>query len=125
MFQRGGYFSAEVIPNSVAVISLNTMYFYDSNAGTASPQFRPLHCILTSNHDNRTAVGGCEHSEPQDPGNLQFDWLDVQLEMFRSRKMQVRLPPASDWLATKLTSPIGLADGTCPSVVSKLLSGMR
>ncbi|TBU49566.1 Metallo-dependent phosphatase-like protein [Dichomitus squalens] len=69
VFQRGGYFSVEVIPSSVAVISLNTMYFYDSNA----------------------AVGGCEHSEPQDPGNLHFDWLDVQLETFRSRKMQVWL----------------------------------
>ncbi|PIL37181.1 hypothetical protein GSI_00873 [Ganoderma sinense ZZ0214-1] len=77
VFQRGGYFSVEVILNSVAVISLNTMYFYDSNA----------------------AVGGCEHSDPQDPGNLQFDWLDVQLELFRSRKMQVWLsghvPPSS------------------------------
>ncbi|KAM5532304.1 hypothetical protein V8D89_014062 [Ganoderma adspersum] len=77
VFQRGGYFSVEVIPNSVAVISLNTMYFYDSNA----------------------AVGGCGHSDPQDPGNLQFDWLDVQLELFRSRKMQVWLsghvPPSS------------------------------
>ncbi|KAI1786520.1 Metallo-dependent phosphatase-like protein [Ganoderma leucocontextum] len=77
VFQRGGYFSVEVIPNSLAVISLNTMYFYDSNA----------------------AVGGCESSNPQDPGNLQFDWLDVQLELFRSRKMQVWLsghvPPSS------------------------------
>ena len=33
VFQRGGYFSVEVIPDSVAVISLNTMYFYDSNTG--------------------------------------------------------------------------------------------
>ncbi len=88
----------EVIPNSVAVISLNTMYFYDSNAGTSSPHFRSLHCILTSRYDDQTAVGGCEHSDPQDPGNLQFDWLDVQLQLFRSRKMQVRLPSSSDWL---------------------------
>ncbi|KAI0776087.1 hypothetical protein BD413DRAFT_526378 [Trametes elegans] len=77
VFQRGGYFSVEVIPNSVAVISLNTMYFYDSN----------------------TAVGGCERSDPQDPGNLQFDWLEVQLKMFRDRGMQVWLsghvPPSS------------------------------
>ncbi|CCM02492.1 uncharacterized protein FIBRA_04593 [Fibroporia radiculosa] len=35
VFQRGGYFSVEVIPNSVAVISLNTMYLYDSNKDLA------------------------------------------------------------------------------------------
>ena len=33
VFQRGAYFSTEVIPNKVAVISLNTLYFYDSNKG--------------------------------------------------------------------------------------------
>lgn len=33
VFQRGGYYSVEVIPDSVAVISLNTMYFFDSNKG--------------------------------------------------------------------------------------------
>ncbi|KAI0832451.1 Metallo-dependent phosphatase-like protein [Trametes gibbosa] len=77
VFQRGGYFSVEVVPDALAVVSLNTMYFYDSN----------------------TAVGGCERSDPQDPGNLQFDWLDVQLKMFRDRGMQVWLsghvPPSS------------------------------
>jgi hypothetical protein len=35
------------------------------------------------------AVGGCEFREPDDPGNLQFDWLEVQLKMFRQRGMQV------------------------------------
>ncbi|KAI0750846.1 Metallo-dependent phosphatase-like protein [Daedaleopsis nitida] len=77
VFQRGGYFSVEVIPNAVAVISLNTMYFYDTN----------------------TAVGGCERSDPEDPGNLEFDWLEVQLQSFRDRKMQVwlsgHIPPSS------------------------------
>lgn len=33
VFQRGGYYSVDVIPDSVAAISLNTMYFYDSNKG--------------------------------------------------------------------------------------------
>lgn len=33
VFHRGAYFSVEVIPSEVAVISLNTMYFYDSNKG--------------------------------------------------------------------------------------------
>jgi len=35
-------------------------------------------------------VGGCSFLEPGDPGNLQLDWLEVQLELFRERGMQVR-----------------------------------
>ncbi|KAH9977959.1 endopolyphosphatase [Lactifluus volemus] len=66
VFRRGAYFSVEVIPGEIAVISLNTMYFYDSNK----------------------VVGGCEFREPDDPGNLQFDWLEVQLKMFRKRQMR-------------------------------------
>lgn len=77
VFQRGGYYSVDVIPDSVAAISLNTMYFYDSNK----------------------AVGGCEPTDPEDPGNLQLDWLEVQLSMFRSRGMQVwisgHVPPSA------------------------------
>ncbi|KAH9006990.1 Metallo-dependent phosphatase-like protein [Lactarius hatsudake] len=69
VFRRGAYYSVEVIPDEVAVIGLNTMYFYDSNK----------------------AVGGCEYREPDDPGNLQFDWLEVQLKMFRKRGVQVWL----------------------------------
>ncbi|KAJ7283642.1 endopolyphosphatase [Mycena rebaudengoi] len=76
IFQRGAYFAVEVIPNSLAVISLNTMYFYDSNK----------------------AVGGCEFKDRDDAGNLQFDWLEVQLKGFRSRDMQVwisgHVPPS-------------------------------
>jgi len=76
VFQRGAYFSVEVIPNEVAVISLNTMYFYDSNK----------------------AVGGCGFHAPDDPGNLQLDWLEVQLKTYRSRDMQVwisgHVPPS-------------------------------
>jgi endopolyphosphatase len=33
VFQRGAYFSAEVIPDQLAVISLNTLYWYDANKG--------------------------------------------------------------------------------------------
>ncbi|KAL5530139.1 hypothetical protein ACEPAF_6396 [Sanghuangporus sanghuang] len=76
VFQRGGYYSVEVIPNEVAVISLNTMYFYDSNK----------------------AVGGCEYGDENDPGNLQFDWLEVQLDRYRERGLQVwvsgHVPPS-------------------------------
>jgi hypothetical protein len=34
IFQRGAYYAIEVVPDALAVISLNTMYFYDSNKGT-------------------------------------------------------------------------------------------
>ncbi|KAG5343116.1 hypothetical protein C0989_000106 [Termitomyces sp. Mn162] len=66
VFQRGAYYSAEVIPDEVAAISLNTLYFYDSNK----------------------AVGGCGFHDRNDPGNLEFDWLEVQLRMYRQRNMQ-------------------------------------
>ncbi|KAL0070755.1 Endopolyphosphatase [Marasmius tenuissimus] len=69
VFQRGAYYSVEVVPDQLAVVSLNTMYFYDSNK----------------------AVNGCPYSEPNDPGNLQLDWLEVQLKMFRERGLQVWL----------------------------------
>lgn len=36
VFQRGGYYSVEVVPKQLAVISLNTMYFYDSNKGRSA-----------------------------------------------------------------------------------------
>lgn len=39
VFQRGAYYSVEVIPDAVAVISLNTMYFFDSNKGLLSLHF--------------------------------------------------------------------------------------
>ncbi|EGO01896.1 hypothetical protein SERLA73DRAFT_49578, partial [Serpula lacrymans var. lacrymans S7.3] len=94
VFQRGAYYSVEVVPNALAVISLNTMYFYDANKGY-------LHSLYTvCKFDTDTdSFSGCEYREPNDPGNLQFDWLDVQLEMFRSRGMQVwitgHVPPSS------------------------------
>ncbi|KAK2466218.1 hypothetical protein APHAL10511_001860 [Amanita phalloides] len=68
-FRLGGYFSTEVIPDELAVISLNTIYFYDSN----------------------DAVGGCPYHEHKDPGNLEFNWLEVRLRHYRDRGMQVWL----------------------------------
>lgn len=44
-------------------------------------------CFLTIFDD--AAVGGCGYKEADDPGNLQFDWLEVQLKSFRSRGMHV------------------------------------
>lgn len=35
------------------------------------------------------AVSGCPYKERNDPGNLELDWLEVQLEMYRKRGMQV------------------------------------
>lgn len=76
VFQRGAYYSTEVIPNELAVIAMNTMYFYEKNK----------------------AVGGCQYREQDDPGNLQLDWLDVQLDIFRRRGIQVyitgHVPPS-------------------------------
>lgn len=73
-FIQGGWFTSEVIPGNLAVISLNTMYFYDSNH----------------------AVDGCE--SPSEPGYEQMDWLRVQLQLLRERKMKAILighvPPA-------------------------------
>ncbi|KAI6113670.1 hypothetical protein EV401DRAFT_2090727 [Pisolithus croceorrhizus] len=36
-FLKGGYFSVEVVPGALAVVSLNTMYFYSSNEGHVPP----------------------------------------------------------------------------------------
>ncbi|KIY71419.1 endopolyphosphatase [Cylindrobasidium torrendii FP15055 ss-10] len=76
IFQRGAYYSTEVVPGAIAAISLNTLYFYDSNK----------------------VVSGCDSREPNDPGNLQFDWLEVQLKIYRSRGMKVwltgHIPPS-------------------------------
>lgn len=33
VFQRGAYFAIDVIPDKLAVISLNTLYWYDANKG--------------------------------------------------------------------------------------------
>ncbi|KAE8351001.1 Metallo-dependent phosphatase-like protein [Aspergillus coremiiformis] len=73
-FVEGGWFTSEVIPNKLAVISLNTMYFFDSNS----------------------AVDGC--SSKSEPGFEHMEWLRVQLQLLRSRKMKAILighvPPA-------------------------------
>lgn len=58
VFQRGGYYSIEVIPDSVAVISLNTMYFYASNKGSYMPNmlFSSLRCCHTNVNVSRGRV---------------------------------------------------------------------
>ncbi|ODQ55757.1 Endopolyphosphatase [Saitoella complicata NRRL Y-17804] len=81
-FQRGAYFWREVIPNKLAVISLNTLYWFESNA----------------------AVDGCDAKE--DAGSLQFEWLKIQLNILRSRGMKAYLighvPPTEKYYPTCL-----------------------
>ena len=73
-FERGGWFFVEVIPKQLAVFSLNTLYFFDSNA----------------------AVDGC--TEKSEPGYEQMEWLRIQLQFLRERGMKAILtghvPPA-------------------------------
>lgn len=73
-FERGGWFSTEVIPNKLAVFSLNTLYFYSSN----------------------TAVYGC--ARESEPGYEHFEWLRIQLQFLRERGMKAiisgHVPPA-------------------------------
>ncbi|PHH61863.1 hypothetical protein CDD81_7791 [Ophiocordyceps australis] len=73
-FEFGGWFYVEVIPNKLAVFSLNTMFFFDRNA----------------------AVDGC--AEPSEPGYKHMEWLRVHLQLIRQRGMKAILmghvPPA-------------------------------
>ncbi|KAI4174702.1 MAG: hypothetical protein LQ343_002073 [Gyalolechia ehrenbergii] len=73
-FERGGWFFVEVIPNQLAVFSLNTLYFFNSNV----------------------AVNGC--ADESEPGYEQFEWLRIQLQFLRQRDMKAILmghvPPA-------------------------------
>ncbi|KAI0164732.1 Endopolyphosphatase [Xylariaceae sp. FL1272] len=85
-FEFGGWFFVEVIPSKLAVFSLNTMYFFDRNAG----------------------VDDCAH--PSEPGYKHFEWLRIQLDILRKRGMKAILmghvPPAR-------TSGKQLWDETC------------
>jgi endopolyphosphatase len=73
-FEEGGWFLTEVIPNKLAAVSLNTMYFYESNS----------------------AVDGC--AAKSEPGYEHMEWLRIQLELLRERNMKAILighvPPA-------------------------------
>ncbi|KAI1341492.1 Metallo-dependent phosphatase-like protein [Xylariaceae sp. FL0016] len=85
-FEFGGWFYVEVIPGKLAVFSLNTMYFFDRNAG----------------------VDDCVH--PSEPGYKHFEWLRIQLDFLRKRGVKAimmgHVPPAR-------TSGKQLWDETC------------
>lgn len=73
-FEFGGWFYVEVIPNKLAVFSLNTLYLFDRNA----------------------AVDDCV--KPSEPGYKHLEWLRIQLQFMRDRGMKAILmghvPPA-------------------------------
>lgn len=73
-FERGGWFYVEVIPDKLAVFSLNTLYFFGHNA----------------------AVDGC--AAKSEPGWEHMEWLRIRLQFMRERGMKAILtghvPPA-------------------------------
>lgn len=73
-FEFGGWYYVEVIPNALAVFSLNTLYLFDRNAGVDD-------CV-----------------KPSEPGFKHLEWLRVQLQFMRDRGMKAILtghvPPA-------------------------------
>lgn len=66
-FSRGASFMTEVIPGKLAVIALNTLYWFQSN---------PI-------------IDGCD--KRKDPGHKQFRYLSIILQEFRERGMKVWL----------------------------------
>jgi len=66
-FQRGGWFSVDVIPGQLEVFSLNTLYFFQSNG----------------------AADGCARKD--EPGYEQFEWLRIQLQLARSSGKKVMI----------------------------------
>ncbi|TKY85243.1 hypothetical protein EX895_006323 [Sporisorium graminicola] len=73
-FEQGGYYVKELLPNRLAAMSLNTLYFYDNNKAVDG-------CVKTKRGKGKDV----------DPGTAQLDWLEVQLDLFRKRGMQVHL----------------------------------
>ena len=73
-FTYGGWFSVDVVPDKLAVLSLNTMYFFGRNAG----------------------VDGC--ADADQPGYQHLEWLRIHLALLRERGMKAILighvPPA-------------------------------
>ena len=66
---------------------------------------------------------GCEYGKAEDPGNLQFDWLEVQLNMYRERGMQVS-SSTTDNIQSRPNNIIGLDVWPYPSNPGQLLPRM-
>jgi endopolyphosphatase len=60
-FLRGGYYTTEVVPSRLYLISLNSLYFFEKNA----------------------AVDACGNEE--DPGSEELLWLELQFELIREQ----------------------------------------
>lgn len=127
-FQLGGYFSLEVIPGKLAVISLNTIYWYDSNKvvdGCKNAKKRRAKRARKERKKRRGGGGkssvdeeqddgdaekdealyewqeesllGTSPSSPhamlksRDPGTIQLEWLEAQLDQYRKRGVHVHL----------------------------------
>ncbi|KAG2175711.1 hypothetical protein INT43_001358 [Umbelopsis isabellina] len=73
-FAYGGYFANHVVPGHLKVISLNTIYFYNSNA----------------------AVHNCRKTSS--PGHKQLIWLEAELKQAKKQRMKVvlvgHIPPS-------------------------------
>ncbi|KAK2738880.1 Endopolyphosphatase [Myotisia sp. PD_48] len=73
-FAQGGWFYVEVVPDRLAVVSLNTMYFYSANG----------------------AVDGC--MDKSEPGYQHMEWLRTRLQLLREKGMKAifmgHVPPA-------------------------------
>ncbi|KAK3114042.1 Endopolyphosphatase [Teratosphaeriaceae sp. CCFEE 6253] len=66
-FEQGGWYNVEVLPGRLAVFSLNTLYFAESNA----------------------AVDGC--ASPREPGYRQLEWMRIQLQYMRERGVKAMM----------------------------------
>lgn len=74
-FRQGGFFAKDIVPGKLGAISLNTLYFYDSNKAVDG-------CPRRHRHDRRKDV---------DIGTLQLEWMTERLLEFRRRNMQVHI----------------------------------
>ncbi|CAO1631060.1 unnamed protein product [Sympodiomycopsis kandeliae] len=128
-FQIGGYFSKEVIPGKLAVISMNTIYWYDSNKVVdgckKAKRRREKRSRKKRKHGNRkrnsSFTEGEDGEDPSvdddadsdadwttmppdttssevhaylktnDPGTIQLEWLETQLDQYRKRGVHVHL----------------------------------
>ncbi|KAI3624123.1 endopolyphosphatase [Malassezia furfur] len=74
-FLEGGYFAKDLIPDHLGVLSLNTLYFFDSNKGVDG-------CPKRRRYMSR---------DEADIGTLQLEWMTQQLLHYRRRNMQVHI----------------------------------
>ncbi|PWN29270.1 hypothetical protein BDZ90DRAFT_217348 [Jaminaea rosea] len=90
-FQLGGYFTVEVLQGRLAVVSLNTLYWYDSNKVVdgckgIKRERRKLH-----KGRGRSSSSASASSAHLDPGTRQLLWLEAQLSQLRKRGLAVHI----------------------------------